>query len=290
MGATLADALRAGGLPVDVVAAAELPPVDRLATYSSTVLVDVDAHSLSNDQVASLTVATRDLGRGLVAVGGDRSFALGGYLDSELEKLLPVISDIKDPLRRPSVAEVLAIDSSGSMGACHCSEGGGANGLMGGNPSGGGVNKTDISRAAAARTISALAADDHVGVLAFNTEQAWIVPLQQLPAEDVVTEGLRQLSPAGGTDLSAAPAGGGRGPAQRQGQAQAHHPVHRRLHQPGRPRRRSSTRPRPWPRRASPCRSWPPARRAPTPAWPPSPTPGGAASTTRPTSARSPRS
>jgi Mg-chelatase subunit ChlD len=201
-GTTLADALRAGGLPVDVVGAAELPPIDRLATYSSTVLVDVDAHSLSSDQVASLTVATRDLGRGLVAIGGDRSFALGGYLDSELEKLLPVISDIKDPLRRPSVAEVLAIDSSGSMGACHCSESGGANGLMGGNRDGGGVNKTDISRAAAARTISALAADDHVGVLAFNTEQAWIVPLQQLPAEEVVAKGLRSLSPAGGTDLA----------------------------------------------------------------------------------------
>ena len=202
VGATLANALRAGGIPVDIVGAAEVPPVDRLATYSSTVLVDVDAHSLSNDQVASLTVATRDLGRGLVAVGGDRSFALGGYLDSELEKLLPVISDIKDPTRRPSVAEVLAIDSSGSMGACHCAEDGGANGLMGGNRAGGGVNKTDISRAAAARTISALAADDHVGVLAFNTEQAWIVPLQQLPAEEVVSKGLRQLSPAGGTDLS----------------------------------------------------------------------------------------
>ena len=200
-GATLATALRAGGLPVDVVGAAELPAVDRLATYSSTVLVDVDANSLSADQVASLTVATSDLGRGLVAIGGDRSFALGGYLDSDLEKLLPVVSDIKDPTRRPSVAEVLAIDSSGSMGACHCSEDG-ANGLMGGNRAGGGVNKTDISRAAAARTISALAADDHVGVLAFNTEQAWIVPLQQLPAEDVVTKGLRQLSPAGGTDLT----------------------------------------------------------------------------------------
>jgi len=205
-GATLASALRAGGLPVDVVAAGELPPIDRLATYSSTVLVDVDARSLSAEQVASLGVATRDLGRGLLAIGGDRSFALGGYLDSELEKLLPVVSDIKDPTRRPSVAEVLAIDSSGSMGACHCSEGGN-NGMMGGNQMGGGqmgggVNKTDISRAAAARTISALAADDHVGVLAFNTEQSWIVPLQQLPAEDVVTKGLRQLSPAGGTDLT----------------------------------------------------------------------------------------
>jgi Mg-chelatase subunit ChlD len=200
-GTVLAAALRAGGLPVDVVAPAELPGLDRLATYSSTVLVDVDARSLAAEQVQALGAATRDLGRGLVTVGGDRSYALGGYLGSELEKLLPVTSDVKDPKRRASVAEVLAIDSSGSMGACHCSEGG-FNGLGGGNRADGGVNKTDISRAAAARTISALNADDQVGVLAFNTQQRWVVPLQTLPAEDVVTKGLRELHPAGGTNLT----------------------------------------------------------------------------------------
>ncbi len=202
-GAALAAALRAGGLPVDVVVPAQLPGIDQLATYSSTVLVDVDARALAAEQVQALAAATRDLGRGLVAVGGDRSYALGGYLGSELEKLLPVTSDIKDPKRRSSVAEVLAIDSSGSMGACHCSEGGGPNGLAGGgNRGGGGVNKTDISRAAAARTISALNADDQVGVLAFNTEHRWVVPLQALPPEDVVTKGLRGLSPVGGTNLT----------------------------------------------------------------------------------------
>jgi Ca-activated chloride channel homolog len=197
----LTAALRAGGTVTEVVAATELPALDRLATYSSTVLVDVDAHTLSGEQVATLGAVTRDLGRGLVVVGGDRSFALGGYLDSELEKLLPVVSDIKDPKRRPSVAQVLAIDSSGSMGACHCREGGG-NGLGGGNLAGGGINKTDISRAAAARTVAALSADDQVGVLAFNTDRKWIVPLQTLPAEEVVTKGLRELTPAGGTNLT----------------------------------------------------------------------------------------
>lgn len=201
--AALTSALRSGGISVDVVAAAALPPIDQLAAYAATVLVDVDARSLANDQVAALGVATRDLGRGLVVVGGDRSYALGGYLGSDLEKLLPVVSDVTDPKRRSSVAQVLAIDSSGSMGACHCAEGGGANGVAaGGNLSGGGVNKTDISRAAAARTISALSATDQIGVLAFNTEKRWIVPLQALPAEEVVTQGLRSLKPAGGTDLT----------------------------------------------------------------------------------------
>jgi Mg-chelatase subunit ChlD len=206
-GQALGDALRAGGLEVDRIAAASLPALDRLSTYASTVLVDVDVHTLSTEQIRDLGAATRDLGRGLVAVGGDRSFALGGYKDSDLERLLPVISDVLDPKRRQSVAEVLAIDSSGSMAACHCREDGSGGGLAGkgnfnfGNPAEGGVDKTDISRAAAARAVRALAADDQVGILAFNTEQRFIVPLQQLPSEQVVRDGLRGLKPAGGTDL-----------------------------------------------------------------------------------------
>jgi Mg-chelatase subunit ChlD/uncharacterized membrane protein len=198
--ATLVEALRAGGLQVDVVASAALPPVDELSTYSATVLVDVDARTLAAEQVAALGAATRDLGRGLVTVGGDRSFGPGGYLDSELERLLPVTSDVTDPKRRKSVAEVLAIDTSGSMSACHCNEG--ANGMVtGGNRADGGVNKTAISRAAAARTIDALSESDEVGVLAFNTEERWVIDLQRLPSEEVVTNGLRSLHPGGGTDV-----------------------------------------------------------------------------------------
>jgi hypothetical protein len=98
------------------------------------------------------------------------------------------------------VAQVLAIDTSGSMGACHCNEG--ANGLAGGgNFQEGGVNKTDISRSAAARSIAALSRNDEVGVLAFNTEERWLIDLQQLPAEEVVREGLGRMAPAGGTDV-----------------------------------------------------------------------------------------
>ena len=198
-------ALVAGGLQTERSSPRDLPPLDVLATYSATVLVDVDARSLSDQQTADLTVANRDLGRGLVVLGGIRSYALGGYLDSPLEQLLPVVSEVQDPLRRQSVAQVLAIDTSGSMAACHCAEDGGANGLAGGgNMAGaveGGVNKTDISRAAAARTIEAMSATDEVGVLAFNTEQRWILDLQQLPSEQVVREGLGRLRPAGGTFL-----------------------------------------------------------------------------------------
>src|SRR4029077_7483497 len=115
--------------------------------YASVAMVDVDARSLTDDQVKTLAASTRDLGHGLVTLGGDESYGLGGYLDSPLEELLPVISDITDPKRRQSVAEVLAIDTSGSMAACHCSDGNGGARLPGG------VQKDDIAKAAAARTI-----------------------------------------------------------------------------------------------------------------------------------------
>jgi Mg-chelatase subunit ChlD len=187
---------------VEVIEPSELPPLDELATYAATVLVDVDSQAFSGAQTSALASAVRDLGRGLVTIGGDRSYALGGYLDSELETLLPVVSEITDPKRRRTVAEVLAIDTSGSMAACHCNEG--ANGIVGGGNRGpfGGVSKTDISRSAAARAIDALSQNDEVGVLAFDTQQEWVIPLGQVPSEEDVLDGLEQLRPSGGTDLS----------------------------------------------------------------------------------------
>ncbi|MGH9149444.1 MAG: glutamine amidotransferase, partial [Acidimicrobiales bacterium] len=199
--ATLAAAIRAGGTLADVTATASLPALDGLSAYAAVVLVDVDARSLTPAQVNDLSATTRDLGRGLVVLGGDRSFALGGYRGSPLEEILPVVSEILDPKRKPSVAEVVAIDTSGSMAACHCR--GGVNGLAAGanRTDAGGVNKTDISRAAATRTVEALSASDQFGILAFNTDQKWVVDLQALPAAEVVSRGLAGLTPAGGTDL-----------------------------------------------------------------------------------------
>lgn len=199
---TLVAALTAAGLQVRTVAATEIPPVDELAGIASTVLVDVDARSLAPEHLSALVAATRDLGRGLVTIGGTQSYGLGGYRGSELEALLPVESEILDPKRHQTVAEVLAVDTSGSMGACHCAEGN--NGVVNGNSMvQGGVNKTDISRAGAARAIESLSQLDEVGVLAIDSSERWLIDLQQVPAEEVVTSGLRKLVPSGnGTDLS----------------------------------------------------------------------------------------
>ena len=200
-GGSVVDALRSSGMTLDVKPVTEMPPLDSLGTeYRSVVLADVSADQITPDQVANLTAAVRDMGRGLVTIGGPSAYGPGGYLDSELEKLLPVVSDILDPKRRQTVSQVLAVDTSGSMDACHCAEGG-----MASQRDRGGVKKTDIARSGAARAIEALSSSDHVGILGIDTEERWLMDLQQLPSEDVVTSGLRKITPTGdATDLSKA--------------------------------------------------------------------------------------
>ena len=192
-------ALEAGGVATVVIGPAELPDVQGLATYAGIVLVNVPAASLTGEQIEALTVAVRDLGRGLVTIGGTRSYGVGGYRDSPLGDLLPVDSEILDPKRRKTVAEVLSIDTSGSMAACHCDDG-----VMNPGVEQGGVNKTDISRAAAERTIEALTDSDQIGVMAWTSGTSWVIDLQRKPSQAVIDEGLGRLRPDGNTNIALA--------------------------------------------------------------------------------------
>src|SRR5204863_3145818 len=91
------------------------PSAVPLQVYDSLVLVNVPTTSLTLDQQTTLQSYVQDYGRGLVVVGGNTSFSLGGYANSPLADLLPV--DPATPARRElgSVALILVIDKSGSM-------------------------------------------------------------------------------------------------------------------------------------------------------------------------------
>ncbi len=54
----------------------------------------------------------QDLGGGLVMLGGDQSFGLGGYYKTTLEEILPVRSNFEKEKEKPSLAMVLVIDKS----------------------------------------------------------------------------------------------------------------------------------------------------------------------------------
>jgi uncharacterized membrane protein len=195
---SLRQALESSSIVVDEVVPAQIPALDRLAGYQAAVLVDVSADDLSERQMLDLAAMTRDLGRGLVTVGGPKSYGMGSYKDSTLESVLPVISDVLDPQRRRTVAQVFAIDTSESMGNCHCAEDGSMDDRIAG-----GVTKTDIARAGAARAIDALSADDEIGILGIDTNTQWLLDLQQIPSDEIIQSGLAKVTPAGDTNLKA---------------------------------------------------------------------------------------
>jgi len=193
-GLILQQALEARGLLVERVGVAEMPGLQELSVHRAALLVDVSARDLSDEKVGALDTFVSDLGRGLAVVGGTHSYGLGGYRDTPLEALLPVDAEPPDSQRESEVAEVLLIDTSESMGACHCNE----NGM---EMSEGGVSKTDISKAAAVRAIEALGSGDEIGVLAFSETTRWAVPLQEFPDRETINNGISSLRPLGATRI-----------------------------------------------------------------------------------------
>ena len=193
-GELIAEALTARGLNLDRVAIGGMPGLQELSTYRAVMLVNVPARDISETQMSALDAFVRDLGRGMVVVGGNRAYGLGGYRDTPLEALLPVDSEVEDEERKVDVAEVLLIDTSESMGACHCAP-------PNQEPIEGGVNKTDISKAAAIMAIDALGSGDEVGLLAFSGNTKWVIPLQELPSRETVEEGVSSLRPFGETRI-----------------------------------------------------------------------------------------
>jgi hypothetical protein len=61
----------------------------------------VNARDLSQRKMETLQSYVRDLGGGLVVVGGPESFGMGGYYKTPLEEALPVDMQIKDQERFP---------------------------------------------------------------------------------------------------------------------------------------------------------------------------------------------
>ena len=191
-GEFLQAALEASGLNVDRVVG--IPTGENLAVYDGVVLVNVNIREAA--EAENLVSYVEDFGRGLVVVGGDRSFGVGDYHQTPLESVLPVSSDPDDLLRRQPVAEVLALDTSGSMGSCHC--GGNAERIAGGTP------KTAIAQAGASQAIDALTSSDQVGVLAFSSGFDWTIPLGPRPGTDEVAAALSTLTPDGDTEIAPA--------------------------------------------------------------------------------------
>lgn len=83
-----------------------------LQDAAAVVLDNVSAAMLTPTQMNALKRYVRDLGGGLIVLGGPNSFGPGGYIKTELEKALPLWCN---PEKRKSASLVFVLDASGSM-------------------------------------------------------------------------------------------------------------------------------------------------------------------------------
>lgn len=107
----LGEALASGlELDVDLTDAGGLPAnAAELAAYDGIVLENLAAYDLSEAQLSFLSFAVRELGIGLVCIGGRNAYGPGGYAGTPLEEVLPISSEIKQKRVLPSGALVVIL-------------------------------------------------------------------------------------------------------------------------------------------------------------------------------------
>ena len=160
------------GVPTDLAA---------LAAYDLVVLSDIAASDLATSQLDALASYVRDLGGGLLLMGGDHSLGPGGFGKTPVEEVSPVSFDLKQERRRASLAEVIAVDYSGSMAM-----------------SAGTNTKLELANEAAVRSDELLGAGDRLGVMHVDTAVQWTVPLGPLLDKTKIAHDIRAVGPGGG--------------------------------------------------------------------------------------------
>ncbi|MBL4845283.1 MAG: VWA domain-containing protein [Planctomycetes bacterium] len=176
----LEDALREESMSVEVRPPLGLPQeLNELLDVDALILSDVPADAFQPAQLRLVERYVKELGGGLLMLGGEQSFGLGGYYRTPIEDALPVRMPIKKDIEKPSLALLLVIDKSGSMDG----------------------EKIQIAREAAIASAEVLKASDQFGVVAFDSLAQWICPLVDATEKERITSSVSRLVAGGGTNI-----------------------------------------------------------------------------------------
>lgn len=153
-----------------------------LENFELLILSNVPATDLTSRQMQLIRSYVQDLGGGLIMIGGDHSFGLGGYYKTVIEEILPVRSDFEKEKEKPSLAMVLVIDKSGSMGG----------------------QKMEMAKDAAKAAVELLGPRDQAGVIAFDGAPQWVCTIHPVSDRDFILERISSLIAGGGTNMAPA--------------------------------------------------------------------------------------
>lgn len=142
-----------------------------LQDFAAIIIANAGADNFSGEQQQMLATYVRDLGGGLVMVGGNDSFGAGGWQGSPVEDVMPVKFDVDNVRQIPKGALAIVMHS------CEMPNG----------------NKWGIETAVAAlETVSSL---DYFGVIGWGMAGFhWEVPLQQAKDKEAIKQKIRGMT------------------------------------------------------------------------------------------------
>ncbi len=152
--------------------------------YNAIILDNVSGTSLSMLSMENLERYVKDLGGGLIMIGGDNSFGAGYYQKTPVEKALPVFMDAPAELKFSELCLIYVIDKSSSMAG-----------------SSSGQSKLEMAKVATFSSIEMLNPTDRIGIVTFDTNVEWIVPIIKADQRQSIAHNLSQVKEGGGTDL-----------------------------------------------------------------------------------------
>jgi Ca-activated chloride channel homolog len=147
--------------------------------FDAIIIADFPATAMSIRQMEMLKHYVKDYGRGLIMTGSENSFGLGGYYKTPVEDVLPVISRYEKEKELPSLAMVLVIDKSGSMGGV----------------------KISLARQAGKAAVELLGHRDYIGVVAFDGQPMVIAEMTSAVSAGQVASAIDSIAAGGGTNL-----------------------------------------------------------------------------------------
>jgi len=176
--------LEENSFDVEVRMPAEMPmDLSELRRSDALILSNVSAEVLSSEQLQNIENYVRDLGHGLVVIGGEHAYGPGGYTDTVLERILPVEMTPRE--QKDTVAILFVLDTSGSMA----------------NYVDGQRRKIDLAIAGVGAGIDNLKEDDVAGVISFSAGKQAHVVSDLTSDRDMLLQAVGKLKPTGGTTL-----------------------------------------------------------------------------------------